>query len=92
MAIPSYAYLKLKILWPAGVITREPKTQWALDCEQDIIKLATTAVATIELRELSLWIPIAPPSLVIPMASSVFKTHKDAKVVQIDARDLAKTK
>jgi hypothetical protein len=63
-----------------------------LDCEQDIIKLATTAVATIELRELSLWIPIAPPSLVIPMASSVFKTHKDAKVVQIDARDLAKTK
>jgi hypothetical protein len=33
MAIPSYAYLKLKIHGPAGVITVEVKTQRVLDCE-----------------------------------------------------------
>jgi hypothetical protein len=33
MAIPSYAYLKLKIHGPTGVITVEVKTQRALDCE-----------------------------------------------------------
>jgi hypothetical protein len=53
MAIPSYVYLKLKIPEPTGVITVEAKAQRALDCEQDIIELATAAVATVELRELS---------------------------------------
>jgi hypothetical protein len=52
MAIPSYAYLKLKKSRPAGVITVEAKTQRALDYEQDSIELATVAVAVIKLREL----------------------------------------
>jgi hypothetical protein len=54
MATPSYAYLKLKIPRPAKVFTVEAKAQWALDCEQDNIEQATTAVAVAELRELSL--------------------------------------
>jgi hypothetical protein len=54
MAIPSYAYLKLKILRTTEVISLEAKTQRALDCEQNCIKLAAATVATIELRELSL--------------------------------------
>jgi NADH/NAD ratio-sensing transcriptional regulator Rex len=33
MAIPSYAYLKLKVPEPTSVITVETKTQRALDCE-----------------------------------------------------------
>jgi hypothetical protein len=33
MTIPSYAYLKLKILGLAGVITVEAKAQRVLDCE-----------------------------------------------------------
>jgi hypothetical protein len=33
MAIPNYAYLKLKIPGPTGFITMEAKTRWALDCE-----------------------------------------------------------
>jgi hypothetical protein len=37
MAIPSYAYLKLKILRPTEVITMEAKTQWALDYEQSSV-------------------------------------------------------
>jgi hypothetical protein len=33
ITIPSYAFLKLKILGPAGVITMEARAQQALDCE-----------------------------------------------------------
>jgi hypothetical protein len=33
MAIPSYAYLKIKILGPIGVITVEAKARQALSCE-----------------------------------------------------------
>jgi hypothetical protein len=66
MAIPSHAYLKLKIPRPAGVITVEVKTQRALDCEQDIIELAAAAVTMMKLRELSLRIPTAPPYLAMP--------------------------
>jgi hypothetical protein len=54
MAIPSYAYLKLKTLGPAGVITVEAKMQLALDYEQDNIELAASVVAMAKLRELSL--------------------------------------
>jgi hypothetical protein len=49
MAIPNYAYLKLKIPGPATVITVEAKTHRALDYEQNIIELATTMVAATEL-------------------------------------------
>jgi hypothetical protein len=45
MAIPSYAYLKLKILGPARIITVEDKAQRALDYEQDNIELATAMIA-----------------------------------------------
>jgi hypothetical protein len=33
MAIPSYAYLKIKISGPANIITVEAKAQYALDCK-----------------------------------------------------------
>jgi hypothetical protein len=91
MAIPSYAYLKFKILGPIGVITVEAKMQQALDCKQDIIELAATAVPTTKLRELGLWIPTMPPSLAMPMTFGVFKTDEDAKAIQIDAGDPDKT-
>jgi hypothetical protein len=85
MVIPSYAYLKLKIPGPTGAITMVAKTQRALDCEEDNIELTT------ELRELSLRIPTVPPSLAMPTTSAIFKTDEDAKYIQIDAGDLAKT-
>jgi hypothetical protein len=91
MAIPSYSYLKLKIPGPIGVITVEARTQQALDCDQDSIELAAVAVTMTKLRELSLWIPTAPPNLAIPMTLSIFKMDEDAKAVQIDAGDPAKT-
>jgi hypothetical protein len=54
MAIPSYAYLKLKNPGPTGVITVEAKARQALDCEQSSIKLAIAVVTVAELRDLSL--------------------------------------
>jgi hypothetical protein len=58
MAIPSYAYLKLKIPGPTDVITVEAKTQRVFDYEQNNIELAAAAVVVAELREL------CPPHLV----------------------------
>jgi hypothetical protein len=60
IAIPSHAYLKLKIPRPAGVSTVEAKMQWALDYEHNNIELATVVVTMTELRELSLRIPTTP--------------------------------
>jgi hypothetical protein len=82
MAIPSYAYIKLKIPGPARVIIVEAKTQRALNYLQDIIELAAAVVTTAKLRELS---------SAMPLMLGGFKTDKDAKVVQIDAGNPDKT-
>jgi hypothetical protein len=48
-------------------------------------------VATAELRELCLQVPIALLSPAMLPTSGIFMTDVDAKVVQIDAGDPAKT-
>jgi hypothetical protein len=91
MAIPSYSYLKLKITRPADIITVEAKGQRTLDYEQNSIELAVAAVATTKLKEMCL---NTPPSLTNPVMSSTFDTFKaveDAKAIQIDIEDPAKT-
>jgi hypothetical protein len=88
MAIPRYAYLKLKILGLVGVITVEVKAQQALDCEQDNIELATTMVATTELWELRLEVPSASPGPNMPPLFGAFKVIEDDKNVQIDVKTL----
>jgi hypothetical protein len=86
MAIPSYTYLKLKILRPTGIITMEAKARRVLNCEHSNIELP----ATVELKELYLSILPSLTNLVVLSMSSAFKAAKDAKVVQIDAIDPAK--
>jgi hypothetical protein len=88
MTIASYACLNLKIPELADVITMKAKTQQALDCEQNIIELATT---TAKLRELCFWVPPASTGLAMPSSSSAFKVAEDAKVMQIDTEDPSKT-
>jgi hypothetical protein len=87
MAIPSYAYLKIKIPRPAGVITVEAKIQRALDYKQNHIELATTMVPAAELRELSLRESLILTNLAMPPSSGTFKAAEDAKAVQIDAKN-----
>jgi hypothetical protein len=66
MAVPSYAYLKLKISRPAGVITVEVKAQRALDCDHSSIELYAVAVTAAELKELCLSTPPSSTSLAMP--------------------------
>jgi hypothetical protein len=69
----------------------EAKAQQALDCEQDGIELAATAVAPANLNELS---PNVPPSLTnptMPSTSGTFKAAEDAKAIWVDAEDPAKS-
>jgi hypothetical protein len=91
MAIPSYTNLKLKIPGPTGIITMEAKMQRALDYEQNSLELATAAIATAKLRELSLRLSMASCSPVMPLAFGAFKGDEDSKTAQIDTRDPAKT-
>jgi hypothetical protein len=91
MTIPSYAYLKLKIPGPTGIIAMEAKVQRALDYEQVSIVLAAAMVTTTELKELNLSAPPSSTNPAMPSMSSTFKVVKDAKAMQIDAEDPAKT-
>jgi hypothetical protein len=91
MATPSYAYLKLKILGPARVITMKATARQVLDFEQSSIELAAAAVAMAVLRELSLRLPTTPLNPGMPPTSSIFKADEDTKAVPIDAEILAKT-
>jgi hypothetical protein len=52
-----------------------------LDCEQNDIKLAATVVATVELREISLRLPMTPLNPVMPLMFGAFKVDEDANSV-----------
>jgi hypothetical protein len=91
MAIPRYAYLNFKIPRPIEVIIVDAKMQRALDCEHDNIELAAAVVTTTKLRELSPRVPLAPLSPSMPLMLGAFIAADEAKVVQINAGDPAKT-
>jgi hypothetical protein len=91
MAIPSYTYLKLKMLQPTGIITMEATAQRVLAHEQDSIELVVAAGATTELKELC-WDPQpGSPDPAMPSTSGTFKATEDAKDVRVDKKDPAKT-
>jgi hypothetical protein len=78
------------LLFQGGSVTiiAVAKAQWALDYEQDNIKLATTLV---ELRELSLWAPsVLPDPAMPPPPCGAFKAVEDVKAVPIDVEDPTK--
>jgi hypothetical protein len=62
-----------------------------LDCEQSSIELAATAVTTAELRELSLRLPMALLGSEMPPTFNIFMANEDAKAVQINTGNPAKT-
>jgi hypothetical protein len=81
MAVPSYANLKLKILGPTRVITVEAKTQRAQDYEQNNIELTATAVTMVELRELSLQVPMISIGPAMPPSVGAFNAPEDANAM-----------
>jgi hypothetical protein len=91
MAIPSYAYLKLKISGFASIITVEAKAQWALDYKQRTIELTAAAVAAVELKELCHNTQPSSSNLAMPSMTYTFKATGDVKAVQVNVEDPAKT-
>jgi hypothetical protein len=91
MVIPSYAYLKLKILGLASIIIVEAKAQWALDCEQNSIELAVAMVAATKLKELCRNGQPSSANPAMPSTTNTYKAAEDAKVIQVDVEGLTKT-
>ena len=91
MAVPSYAYLKLKLPGPAGVITVEARARQALACEQSSIEMAAAAVAVSELKELCEEPARTPARPDAPATSGTFKSAEDTKAIRLDEADPAKT-
>ena len=89
--VPSYAYLKLKMPRPVGIITVEAKVPQALACEQSSIEMAAAAVAVSELKEQCREAAPAPTKPDAPSTSSTFKSTEDTKAIRLDEADPAKT-
>jgi hypothetical protein len=91
MAIPSYAYLKLKIPGPPGIITVEAKAQRALDYKQVSFELVMVEVTITKLKEHCLSALPSRTNPTMPSTSGTFNAAEDNKVVRIDAEDPTKT-
>ena len=90
MAIPNYAYLKMKMPGPQGVITVQAKAPQALACEQEGIRLASVAVAAAEMKDLRRAIQPDPAESAKTSGSGTFKSAEDTKAIPIDPEDPAK--
>jgi hypothetical protein len=91
MAIPSYAYHKLKIPGPTRIIIVEARTRQALDYEQSSIELVVAAVTAAELRELGLRLPTEPLNPRMSLTFGIFNVDEVAKAMPIDTENTAKT-
>ncbi|XP_066354600.1 uncharacterized protein [Miscanthus floridulus] len=91
MAIPSYTYLKLKMLGPNGVITVSSAFSHTFTCDQEHFELTTAVVNSSELprlRESSTFLVLDCNK---PTSSTAFRPLEETKVVGIDPIDPTKT-
>ena len=91
MAIPNYAYLKLKMLGPNSVITVGSTFSHAYTCDREHYELATTIINSTELLELGNSETPAAPDYNGPTSSSTFYPTKETKAVEINPTDPTKT-
>ena len=92
MAIPHYAYLKLKVPGPKGVITIDGNFTISNDCDRHFSKLSESFGMQEELAELKQTtdysdFPISKKSA----PDLAFDTSNDTKEVQVHPTDPAKT-
>ena len=91
MAIPNYAYLKLKMPGPNDIITVSSAFLHAFTCDREHFKLATAVVNSSELPRLRESSTPAVPDCNKPTSSMAFHPLEETKTVGIDPTDLAKT-
>jgi hypothetical protein len=90
MAIPSYAYLKLKMPSPNGVITVGTSVNRALENERANCKLAELAVAKAELDQALGWVGSSSPGKESSRAGGSGSTE-DPEAMLIDSRGPSKS-
>ena len=91
MAIPNYAYLKLKMPGLNGVITMSSAFSHTFMCDREHFELATTVINSSELPWLGESSTLAVLDCNKPKSSMDFPPLKETKAVGIDPNDPTKT-
>ena len=91
MAIPNYAYLKLKILRPNNVITMSSTFSHAFTCDHEHFELTTAVINSSELPQLGESSTLAIPDCNKPTSLMTFRPLEETKAVGIDPTDPTKT-
>jgi hypothetical protein len=92
MAIPNYAYLKLKLPSPHGVITIGGDLHQAHSCEEENLNIVAAVVRASELRTIQTTVAeVTPESITRKQSTGAFKPTEDTKAVQVNPEDTSKT-
>src|ERR1041384_3966756 len=91
MDIPNYTYLMLKMPGRHGVITISSRFNHALQCERSSCELASTIVASTELRKLREDTVETVPDSNKSSDTAAFKPVEDLRSIELDPEDPSKT-
>ncbi|XP_020159845.1 uncharacterized protein [Aegilops tauschii subsp. strangulata] len=98
MAVPHYAYLKMKLPGPKGLITVVGDYRKSLECAQAGTRLAESLVIAEERRQLDRIIALANEMSVVPASAkelageASFQPSKETKKVKLNPEDPSCTK
>ncbi|XP_020147427.1 uncharacterized protein [Aegilops tauschii subsp. strangulata] len=93
MAVPHYAYLKMKLPGPKGLIAITGDYRKSLECAQDGAKLADSLVIAEEQRQLDRIVALANETSAAPIPAegpaneASFKPSKETKKVKLNLDD-----
>jgi hypothetical protein len=91
MAIPHYAYLKMKLLGPRGVITITGCYKKSMECAKASSKLAEALVVAEEKRQLLQRVALTQPGRPAPsQPASNLRSANDAKKIPLEVDMMAK--
>jgi hypothetical protein len=91
MAVPHYAYLKMKLLGPRGVITASGSFKKSLACAKESSQLVEALVIAEEKRQLLHRVELAQQDLPVRQSPvEQFKPANDTKKVLLDESDPSK--
>jgi hypothetical protein len=89
MAVPHYTYLVLKMLSPAGVLSRQGDMKISFDCDTEAVELTATNQVPNEMMETyAASKKLAPTELEIPEKSDTANKPQPFAEVQVQAIDL----
>ncbi|KAM3330474.1 hypothetical protein ACQJBY_026999 [Aegilops geniculata] len=98
MAVPHYAYLKIKLPGPKGLITVTGDYRKSIECAPDGAKLAESLVVAEERRQLDRIVALAQEASATPIPAedpadeASFKPFKETKKVKLNPEDLSCSK